>query len=58
MRATNPHGNCLLSVNPVYQNCFNADTVRNYVVFYVVKEQIVEIHRVIYAKMNLTKVLK
>jgi toxin ParE1/3/4 len=32
--------------------------VKNYVVFYVVKEQVVEIHRVVYAKMDLTKVIK
>lgn len=32
--------------------------VKNYAVFYVVKEQIVEIHRIIYAKMNLIKVIK
>ncbi|MDE4542457.1 type II toxin-antitoxin system RelE/ParE family toxin [Thermoanaerobacterium sp. R66] len=32
--------------------------VKNYLVFYVVKEDVVEIHRVIYAKMNLTKIIK
>lgn len=34
--------------------------VKNYAVFYVVREQekIVEIHRVIYAKMDLTKLIK
>lgn len=32
--------------------------VKNYLVFYVVKEQVVEIHRVVYAKMDLTKVIK
>ncbi|NPV45049.1 MAG: type II toxin-antitoxin system RelE/ParE family toxin [Firmicutes bacterium] len=32
--------------------------VKNYLVFYVVKEQVVEIHRVIYAKMDLSKVIK
>ncbi|SDZ26061.1 addiction module toxin, RelE/StbE family [Evansella caseinilytica] len=32
--------------------------VKNYVVFYVVKDPIVEIHRVVYAKMDLTKILK
>jgi toxin ParE1/3/4 len=29
--------------------------VKNYAVFYVVKEQVVEIHRVVYAEMYLTK---
>jgi toxin ParE1/3/4 len=33
-------------------------TVNNYAVFYVVKEQVVEIHRVVYAKMDLKKVVK
>lgn len=32
--------------------------VNNYLVFYVVKEQVVEIHRVVYAKMDLTKIIK
>ncbi|HHV73886.1 MAG TPA: type II toxin-antitoxin system RelE/ParE family toxin [Thermoanaerobacterium sp.] len=32
--------------------------VKNNLVFYVVKEDVVEIHRVIYAKMNLTKIIK
>jgi plasmid stabilization system protein ParE len=34
--------------------------VKNYAVFYVVREQekIVELHRVIYAKMDLTKLIK
>lgn len=32
--------------------------VQNYAVFYVVKEQVVEIHRVVYAKMNLSKIIK
>jgi len=34
--------------------------VKNYAIFYVVREQekIVEIHRVIYARMDLTKLLK
>jgi len=34
--------------------------VKNYAVFYVVREQekIVEIHRVIYARMDLTKLIK
>lgn len=32
--------------------------VENYLVFYVVKEQIVEVHRILYAKMDITKPLK
>lgn len=32
--------------------------VKNYAVFYVVKEQTVEIHRIVYAKMDLTKLIK
>lgn len=32
--------------------------VKNYAVFYVVKEEVVEIHRVIYAKMDLTNAIK
>ncbi|MEL7633420.1 MULTISPECIES: type II toxin-antitoxin system RelE/ParE family toxin [Sporomusa] len=32
--------------------------VKNYVVFYVVKEQVVEIHRIVYAKMDLSKLIK
>jgi toxin ParE1/3/4 len=32
--------------------------VKNYAVFYVVKEQTVEIHRVVYAKMDLTRIIK
>ncbi|ADG81060.1 hypothetical protein TherJR_0170 [Thermincola potens JR] len=34
--------------------------VKNYAVFYVVREEekIVEVHRIIYAKMDLTKLFK
>jgi len=32
--------------------------VKNYLVFYIVTENIVEIHRIIYAKMNLEKLIK
>lgn len=32
--------------------------VKNYLVFFVVIENIVEIHRVVYAKMNLEKLIK
>jgi plasmid stabilization system protein ParE len=31
--------------------------VKNYVVFYVVKEQVVEIHRILYGKKDLTRVI-
>jgi toxin ParE1/3/4 len=40
------------------ENEYRFIPVRNYVVFYVVKEQVVEIHRVIYGKMDLTKLIK
>ncbi|MCY9666266.1 type II toxin-antitoxin system RelE/ParE family toxin [Paenibacillus alginolyticus] len=39
------------------ENEYRLLSVKNYLVFYVVKEQVVEIHRVIYAKMDLTKVI-
>ncbi len=32
--------------------------VRNYLIFYVVTENIVEIHRIVYARMNLEKFIK
>ena len=32
--------------------------VKNYAVFYVVEERIVVVHRVIYAKRNITKIIK
>ena len=32
--------------------------VKNYAVFSVVNEQVVEIHRIVYAKMDLSKVIK
>lgn len=31
--------------------------VENYAIFYVVKEQTVEIHRIVYAKMDLSKLI-
>lgn len=40
------------------ENEYRVLPVKNYLVFYVVKEQVVEIHRVIYAKMDLSKVIK
>ena len=33
-------------------------TVKNYLVFYVVLEEIVEIHRIIYKKRNLSQLIK
>ena len=33
-------------------------SVKNYLVFYVVTENEVEIHRIVYAKMNLEKLIK
>ncbi|CRF28959.1 Plasmid stabilisation system protein [Mycobacterium tuberculosis] len=32
--------------------------IDKYLVFYIVKEQVVEIHRIVYVKMDLTKVIK
>ncbi|HBQ86267.1 MAG TPA: type II toxin-antitoxin system RelE/ParE family toxin [Syntrophomonas sp.] len=32
--------------------------VRNYAVFYVVKAQVVEIHRIVYSRMDLNKIIK
>jgi addiction module RelE/StbE family toxin len=32
--------------------------IKNYLVFYVVNDQMVEIHRVVYGKVDLTKLLK
>jgi len=32
--------------------------VKNYAIFYVVNEQTVEIHRIVYAKMDLSKLIK
>lgn len=40
------------------ENEYRILSVKNYLVFYVVSEQVVEIHRVIYAKMDLTKMVK
>ena len=40
------------------ENEYRLLPVRNYAIFYVVKEKVVEIHRVVYAKMDLTKIIK
>lgn len=40
------------------ENEYRLLPVKNYAVFYVVKEKVVEIHRVVYAKMDLTKIIK
>lgn len=40
------------------ENEYRILPVKNYAVFYAVNEQVVEIHRVIYAKMDLTKIIK
>lgn len=48
----------------VYQPIKDTETeyrflpVKNYFVFYVVNEGTVEVHRVIYAKMDLTKIIR
>ena len=40
------------------ENEYRLLSVNNYAVFYVVKEKVVEVHRVVYAKMDLTKIIK
>lgn len=40
------------------ENEYRLLPVNNYAILYVVKEQVVEIHRVLYAKMDLTKIIK
>ena len=40
------------------ENEYRLLPVKNYAVFYVVKEQVVEIHRFIYVKMDLKKMIK
>lgn len=40
------------------ENEYRLLPVKNYAVFYVVKEKVVEIHRVVYAKMDLAKIIK
>jgi toxin ParE1/3/4 len=48
----------------VYQRIEDLDSeyrllpVKNYLVFYVVEEQVVEIHRIVYAKVDLIKIIK
>ncbi|WP_044480116.1 type II toxin-antitoxin system RelE/ParE family toxin [Paenibacillus antibioticophila] len=39
-------------------NIYRILPVKSYLVFYVVEEKIVEIHRIIYAKMDITKQLR
>ena len=40
------------------ENEYRLLPVKNYAVFYIVNGEVVEIHRVVYAKMDLTKVMK
>lgn len=40
------------------ENEYRILPVKNYLVFYVVKEQVVEIHRILFAKMDITKQLR
>jgi len=40
------------------ENEYRLLPVKNYAVFYVAKEKVVEIHRVVYAKMDLTMIIK
>ncbi|MBU9713530.1 type II toxin-antitoxin system RelE/ParE family toxin [Evansella tamaricis] len=45
------------SIQPL-ENEYRLLPAKNYVVFYIVKEEVVEIHRVVYGKMDLTKFIK
>ncbi|SES96240.1 type II toxin-antitoxin system RelE/ParE family toxin [Anaerobranca gottschalkii] len=49
---------CRLYLEKSLENEYRVLPVKNYLVFYVVKEQVVEIHRIIYAKMDITKFVK
>lgn len=40
------------------ENEYRLLPVNNYAIFYMVKKNIVEIHRIVYAKMDLTKIIK
>lgn len=40
------------------ENEYRILPIKNYLVFYVAKEQIVEVHRILYAKMDITKQLR
>jgi addiction module RelE/StbE family toxin len=42
----------------VLENEYRLLPVKNYVVFYMVKEKIIEIHRILYAKMDLKNYLE
>ncbi|MFZ3130214.1 MAG: type II toxin-antitoxin system RelE/ParE family toxin [Desulfosporosinus sp.] len=37
---------------------YRLSPVKNYAVFYVVETQVVEIHRIVYAKMDLSNIIK
>lgn len=41
-----------------FENEYRFLQVNNYLVFYIVKENIVEIHRILYSKMDLSKLIK
>lgn len=40
------------------ENEYRILPIKNYFVFYVVNEEVAEIHRIVYAKMDLTRVIK
>jgi len=44
-------------VKPI-QTEYRVFTVKNYLVFYVILEEIIEIHRIIYKKRNLSQLIK
>lgn len=53
-----PYSSKVYQPNKGLESEYRVLPVKNYVVFYVVKEQVVELHRVVYAKRDLTKVVK
>ncbi|CDF58737.1 type II toxin-antitoxin system RelE/ParE family toxin [Thermobrachium celere] len=41
-----------------FENEYRVLPVKNYLIFYVVKENIVEVHRILYSKMDVTCIIK
>jgi addiction module RelE/StbE family toxin len=54
----NPYSHRLYRPSRPIDTEYRLLTVKNYLVFYVVTDDIVEIHRVIYNKRNLSKIVK
>jgi plasmid stabilization system protein ParE len=55
---TNPYSHRLYRPSKPIDTEYRILRVKNYLIFYVVLDNIIEIHRVIYAKRDLTKVIK